>query len=917
MRSLIGTLTGRGRPRAALPRPSGTAGGPGLRLGWMLGRPSGERLLSTTAEVSTLFAIIEKLSTSYASVEWQLWKKAPTGQKKDRELVTSHAALDLWHQPNKHMTGREFRETSAQHMELTGETPWIVPKIGRLPLELWPVRPDKLEPIPDAETFLDGYWYSGGGEQVRLGNDDVIRQKMPNPLDPYRGLGPVQALLTNLDAVRYSAEWNRAFFENSAEPGGIIEVSRDLDDDEFEQFRRRWAEQHRGSSNAHRVAMLETGQKWVDRTYTNRDMQFAELNGLGREVIREAYGFPKSMLGAVEDVNRANAEAGELVFGRWLTVPRLDRTRDVLNYRLLPMYYPRGTPVPVEFDYVSPVPEDRAADNEALLAQANAFSILKLAGVDPDWAAGHVGMPPITMAPTPEPAPAEPPAGGGAPSNQARPVAESRPGADWDPGEHPRDPDGKFRRRIGVPGWMGEPEEFKPASQPSAGELADAYRNQVQPTSGDIEVADAYQGPGLYKKINSRLRNGEELAGRPAEVAQGLDRLMDRYRTTEALRVYRGRRSIRGDEDVPGAVIEDLAYPSTTLSPDIADEFTNDKDTGVVWDITIPAGLNAMVMNGLVDDPEFSREEEVLLPRGTRFLILGKEEKDGKPWIHAIALPPNPTPPEPASPGTTTTNSRTRPGTTPPAPRPPASSSSRGSTPGEPGARSTDPTTPDESSTAAGWDPAKHPRDPDGKFRRGARTSLSEWDTADVKRLADMTTSLDRDERLGEIWRLQGFDGLPTVVSRAELDALPDDHVRLYRGVSTAAFAEQFRTGDAFPGLGVSGNGTYTAVLEGTADSYAGLRSGQNDGDGGAVLRMALSPQARVVVAEELTEMFNDVDGFPELDDPDVGFAFADMGAFAAALGYDAILVGADRVDQFYIVQNRTALIVEEAEGGT
>lgn len=397
MKSVLGALLDP-RPRAAARPRAGALGGPGMRLGWLLGKPSGERLLATTSEVSTLFAIVEKLTTSVASVEWNLWRKAPSGLKKDRQLVTSHAALDLWRNPNRHMTGREFRESSQQHMELVGEAPWVVVKAGRLPIELWPVRPDRLEPVPDKEHFLAGYTYSAG-EQVPLGVDDVIRQKMPNPLDPYRGLGPVQALLTQLDAVRYSSEWNRAFFENSAEPGGIIETSRDLDPEEFKQFRDRWAEQHKGVGNAHRVAMLEMGQKWVDRTYTNRDMQFAELNSIGREVIREGYGFPKSMLGAVEDVNRANAEAGELVFGRWLTVPRLDRIRDALNHRLLPMYYPPRTPVPVEWDYVSPVPEDRAADNEALTAQATAFQTLVDAGVDPEWAAAHVGMPPITMAP--------------------------------------------------------------------------------------------------------------------------------------------------------------------------------------------------------------------------------------------------------------------------------------------------------------------------------------------------------------------------------------------------------------------------------------------------------------------------------------------------------------------------------------
>jgi hypothetical protein len=47
-------------------------------------------------------------------------------------------------------------------------------------------------------------------------------------MDPYRGMGVVQTILVDLDATRASAEWNRNFFLNSAEPGGIVEVDRRL-----------------------------------------------------------------------------------------------------------------------------------------------------------------------------------------------------------------------------------------------------------------------------------------------------------------------------------------------------------------------------------------------------------------------------------------------------------------------------------------------------------------------------------------------------------------------------------------------------------------------------------------------------------------------------------------------------------------
>jgi HK97 family phage portal protein len=363
-----------------------TTGRAGLGSGLL--RPAGqEAQMRAMGGSSTLYAIVDRICTTYAGVEWKLYRSAPSGRDEDRVEVTSHAALDLWNRPNAHMTGPAFRESAQQHEELTGEQWWVIAHHENvsLPLELWPVRPDRMEPVPDPDDFLLGFIYRGpAGERVPLGVDEVISLRRPNPLDPYRGMGVVQTILMDIDATRASAEWNANFFRNSAEPGGVVEVDRRLSDDEFSEFRTRWSEQHRGVSNAHRVAVLEGGLKWVDRKYSMRDMQFTELRGVNREIIREAFGFPKPMLGSTDDVNRANAEAAAYVFARWLIQPRLERVREMLNTRLLPMY--GATTRGLEFDFVSPVPEDIEATANVIQKKALAASTLKNAG----WAPGDI-----------------------------------------------------------------------------------------------------------------------------------------------------------------------------------------------------------------------------------------------------------------------------------------------------------------------------------------------------------------------------------------------------------------------------------------------------------------------------------------------------------------------------------------------
>ncbi|MFE1205650.1 phage portal protein [Streptomyces sp. NPDC058762] len=364
-------------------------------------RRDAEAQMRAMSAVGTLFAIVDRTSNATALVDWKLWRKAKSGRDEDRVEVTNHAALDLWNAPNKFMPRQEFVEAQQQHFDLTGEAWWVIARRPglSLPLEMWPVRPDRISPVPDQERFLKGYVYtSPDGEQIPLELDEVIQLRRPCPWDPYRGLSPVLSILPDLDTSRYAAEWSRAFFINSAQPGGIIEVPGHLGDTEFDELRERWNEQHRGVGNAHRVAILEHG-KWVDRTISQKDMQFVELRGATADRVREAYGISKTAIGDFEDINRASALAAKSWFAEQQTVPRLERIKAALNHELLPMF--GATAAGLEFDYCDPTPPDPETEAATLTARANAAKALAETGMwAPDGILSAVGLPEIEPAPS-------------------------------------------------------------------------------------------------------------------------------------------------------------------------------------------------------------------------------------------------------------------------------------------------------------------------------------------------------------------------------------------------------------------------------------------------------------------------------------------------------------------------------------
>lgn len=367
--------------------------------------------LASMGSVGTLFAIVDRLANATSQVEWHLYQKSKSGLKEDRTEVTEHACIDLWQKPNDYMPRQEFMETVQQHWELTGEGYPLIARDPRvnLPLELWPARPDRMYPVPHPTKFLTGWMYvSPDGEKVPLGLNEVMQLRRPNPMDIYRGIAPTAAMMDDLESSRYAAQWNRNFFLNGAEPGGLLLTEENLGDDEFRQLQTRWNEQHRGVSRAHRVAILERGMKWENRSITQKDMQFVKLREASRDTIMEGFAFGKPMLGVTDDVNRANAEAGEVVFARWQLVGRLERWKALLNHDLLPQF--GATTRNLEWDYDNPVPEDRAAENEALTARSNAAKTLTEAGWHPEDVLAATGLPPMRFEkPAPPPPPIPPP----------------------------------------------------------------------------------------------------------------------------------------------------------------------------------------------------------------------------------------------------------------------------------------------------------------------------------------------------------------------------------------------------------------------------------------------------------------------------------------------------------------------------
>lgn len=433
--SLIGkalSIRNAGKPPIPLSDGRNTRRGLSFSLGG--GRANAETFMRQYGTSGTIYGIVSLLAESAATPPWRLYRKPPqdgrvryttSDQGSDQRIqVVQHAAIKLWNSPNMFHSGFEFREGSQQHQELTGETFWVLDTEAGFPTSMWYVRPDRMEPVPDDDDYLVGWIYTGPtGVQVPLKPGEVILEKRPDPLDPYRGAGPVASILPNIQQQRYATEYQRNLFLNGADPGGVITVPNRLSEPEFDELIDRWRESHRGVARAGQVGVLEDGMTWAPNAHTNKDMEYGQLRLANRDELREAWRVHKAMMGTSDDVNRANAETAQEIFVGWQTIPRLNRRRDTLNTKLLPLF--GGADKTVEFDFDDPSPTNAEAAATELLAKTQSAAALVAAGYDPHDVLEVVGLPDMDFAAPATPAPPATPVPG-APGQDGSDAVQNR-----------------------------------------------------------------------------------------------------------------------------------------------------------------------------------------------------------------------------------------------------------------------------------------------------------------------------------------------------------------------------------------------------------------------------------------------------------------------------------------------------------
>ena len=229
------------------------------------------------------------------------------------------------------MTSFVFRETLMSHLLLWGNAYAQIIRDGRgRVVGLYPLLPNKMVVNRNTQGQLY-YQYEKDGQTYILNRYEVLH--IPGlGFDGLIGYSPIAMAKNAIGMAIATEEYGAKFFANGANPGGVLEHPGVVKDPA--RIRESWNAVYQGSSNAHRVAVLEEGMKFQSIGIPPEQAQFLETRKFQLNEIARIFRIPPHMIGDLEKSSFSNIEQQSLEFVMYTLDPWVVRWEQALQRTL-------------------------------------------------------------------------------------------------------------------------------------------------------------------------------------------------------------------------------------------------------------------------------------------------------------------------------------------------------------------------------------------------------------------------------------------------------------------------------------------------------------------------------------------------------------------------------------------------------
>ena len=147
------------------------------------------------------------------------------------------------------------------------------------------------------------------------------------------GYSPIAMAKNAIGLAIAAEEYGSKFYANGAAPSGVLEHPGTLKDPA--RVRDSWNSTFGGSSNSHKVAVLEEGMKYTPISISPNEAQFLETRKFQINEIARIFRVPPHMVGDLEKSSFSNIEQQSLEFVKYTLDPWVIRWEQALYRTLL------------------------------------------------------------------------------------------------------------------------------------------------------------------------------------------------------------------------------------------------------------------------------------------------------------------------------------------------------------------------------------------------------------------------------------------------------------------------------------------------------------------------------------------------------------------------------------------------------
>ena len=332
----MGFLSGLFRSRDA---PRNSTSGSAYRF-FMGNSTSGKRVNERSAmQMTAVYSCVRILSEAVAGLPLHLYQYT---DKSSKEKAVDNPLYFLLHdEPNTEMTSFVFRETLMTHLLLWGNAYSQIIRNGKGEVVgLYPLMPDRMTVNRDEKGRLY-YEYMVSNDDAKTLKDGTVRLSPYDVLhipglgfDGLVGYSPIAMAKNAIGLAIAAEEYGSKFYANGATPSGILEYPGTVK--EPDKVRESWNAGFGGSSNAHKIAVLEEGMKYTPISISPNEAQFLETRKFQINEIARIFRVPPHMVGDLEKSSFSNIEQQSLEFVKYTLEPWLVRWEQAMQRSLIP-----------------------------------------------------------------------------------------------------------------------------------------------------------------------------------------------------------------------------------------------------------------------------------------------------------------------------------------------------------------------------------------------------------------------------------------------------------------------------------------------------------------------------------------------------------------------------------------------------